>query len=107
MIPIYYVYASAGYGAWVNGEAITGYCPMPENLISGEFKVKPQNVNFLHVKGDSMAPVLQDGDLVAIDRSRTNAVKGLYVCRIDNDLFIKNVSFQKDTIILSSEKPGI
>jgi phage repressor protein C with HTH and peptisase S24 domain len=106
LIPIYDVHASAGYGAWANGEAVQGYYKMPEALVRNEWKAKPKDMAMLHVKGDSMEPLLHDKDLVAIDRSRTEAAKGLYVCRIDNDLYIKNVVFQEKVVVLSSENPS-
>ncbi|MDR2869241.1 MAG: XRE family transcriptional regulator, partial [Deferribacteraceae bacterium] len=103
LIPLYNVYASAGYGAWANGESVVGYYKMPITMVKREWKAQPKNIAMLHVKGDSMIPLLQNGDLVAIDCSRKEAVKGLYVCRIENDLYIKNVAFQDKVVVLSSE----
>jgi phage repressor protein C with HTH and peptisase S24 domain len=102
-VPLYDVYASAGYGAWANGEAIIGYYKVPEEMIKHEWKASPNDTVMAHVKGDSMLPLLKDGDMVAVDRSRTEAIKGLYVCRIDNNLYVKNVAFLADSVVLTSE----
>jgi phage repressor protein C with HTH and peptisase S24 domain len=102
-VPIYDVYVSAGYGAWMNGEAIIGYYKVTEDMIRREWKANPKYTIMAHVKGDSMQPLLKNGDIVVIDKSKTEIRKGLYVCRAENELFVKNVTFLKDTVVLTSE----
>lgn len=105
-VPIYDVCASAGYGAWVTGEAIIGKFAMPSLGIKRMTGSNAKNINLLYVKGDSMEPTLADGDLIAIDRSKTEATNGLFVARIENDLYVKRITFNSIAAILSSDNPG-
>ncbi|WP_457597158.1 S24 family peptidase [Hydrogenimonas sp.] len=55
----------------------------------------PRHLRFidaLEVRGDSMEPLIEDGDLVAVDRSRTEPKEGgVYVVRIGEALYIKRL----------------
>jgi SOS-response transcriptional repressor LexA len=51
-----------------------------------------RHIDALEVRGDSMEPLLRDGDLVAVDRSRREVRDGgVYVLRIGEELFIKRM----------------
>jgi len=84
--------ASAGSGA-LNWEEEYETIRIGEDLIDllgGVNHLK--YIDALEVKGDSMEPLLYDGDLVAVDRSRREAREGaVYVLRIGEELFIKRL----------------
>lgn len=84
--------ASAGNGA-VNWEESYETIPIDEalvRLLGGRKYLK--NIDALEVRGDSMEPLLHDGDLIAVDRSRQRVRSGgIYVLRIGEELFIKQV----------------
>jgi SOS-response transcriptional repressor LexA len=84
--------ASAGSGAlnWEeNYETIRVDDALVE-LLGGIRHLK--YIDALEIRGDSMEPLLQDGDLVAVDRSRKEIRDGaIYVFRIAEELFIKQV----------------
>ena len=102
-IPFHDISVSAGQGllAMDRLEA-DGYWPMPVARLA-EMSAAPEQLHLLPVKGDSMAPTLNDGDWVMIDRSRRDWVDGLYVARFHDDLFVKRVQFEGRMIRLVSD----
>ena len=84
--------ASAGSGA-LNWEEEYETIRIGEDLVDllgGRSRLK--YIEALEVKGDSMEPLLHDGDIVAVDRSRCEVRSGgIYVIRIGEELFIKRL----------------
>ncbi len=84
--------ASAGNGA-INWEERYETIRIDEalvKLLGGRRHLK--YIDALEVKGDSMEPLLYDGDIVAVDRSRQEIRNGgIYVLRIDEELFVKQI----------------
>ncbi len=84
--------ASAGSGA-LNWEEEYETIRIGEELVDllgGRSRLK--YIEALEVKGDSMEPLLHDGDIVAVDRSRCEVRSGgIYVVRIGEELFIKRL----------------
>ncbi len=84
--------ASAGGGA-INWEESYETIRIDEalvKLLGGRKRLK--YIDALEVRGDSMEPVLRDGDLVAVDRGRRDVKSGgIYVVRIGEELFIKQI----------------
>lgn len=48
-------------------DAALGYWELPESFIYGELRVRPENLRFVNVEGDSMAPALMPNDKVLVD----------------------------------------
>lgn len=90
--------ASAGMGVIAEQE-ILGYTTVDEEYDTDYFF-------WLQVNGDSMSPVIDDKDLVLVERDapvETNTV--MVVVVDDNDGFVKKVYIDEDTITLSSYNP--
>lgn len=90
-VPHYDVEVSAGDGCqWVDH-------PNNDPLVfrARWFKAKgckPQDCRAIYVRGDSMAPTLNDGDTVLIDVSRTQVRDdGIYALVYGGDLYIKRL----------------
>ncbi len=84
--------ASAGSGAlnWEEGFETIRIDEALVNLLGGRNHLK--YIDALEVKGDSMEPMLHDGDIVAVDRSRCEVRNGgIYVLRIGEELFVKQL----------------
>lgn len=66
-----------------------------------------RTLNILPVRGDSMSPVLEDGDIVIVDSSqkriRDDAIYALQYC---DGLYIKRVQTHLDHIEIISENPA-
>lgn len=96
-IPFYEVYASAGSGLVpIEGE----YSPYsidihPQMLL--DQGMPTTNLFIMPVKGDSMETTLFDGDMVIVRRELEfpRVLEGVYVIRIDNQVFIKRIQYNK------------
>ena len=104
-IPVYDLTASAGYGAWVNGETIKYRLTFSAIDIKRLMGGNPKHIYLLYVAGASMEPTLYNRDMIAIDVSKTEAVNGLYVVRIDNELYVKRIKFTSKSAVLISDNP--
>ena len=93
-IDILDVEASAGNGAYLS--------PTEQGLLSQEFdltffrqqfgRADAKHLKLITVKGDSMAPILESGDLLYVDISENYfAADGLYVFTFDGQTFIKRL----------------
>ncbi len=111
MIPIRYydISASAGNGCFVNNENF-------EIINIDEIQLKKMGIHenlkdivIINVKGDSMLPTLQDGDLLFIDTTKKEIFnKKIYVITEDNYLkvkrILKNSPDSKEIIIKSDNE---
>lgn len=92
LVPQYDVGASAGLGAAVEGEALTGGVSFDRRWLRA-IGVSPSNVSLIRVQGDSMTPALNDGDDILVDHSvlRARIKSGIYVVRMDDMLWVKSI----------------
>lgn len=107
-IDILDVEASAGNGAYLN--------PTEQGLLSQEFdltffrqqfgRADAKHLKLITVKGDSMAPTLESGDLLYVDISENYfAADGLYVFTFDGQTFIKRLQKVGKEMLVISDNP--
>jgi len=93
LVPKLAVGASAGAGALAEGEALAGKVGFDEAWLR-KLGVEPRNVSLIRVEGDSMQPVLNNGDDIMVDKGA--ALKplrdGIHVIRIDGVLMVKRLA---------------
>jgi len=101
------VYASAGYGA--TNTLIEPQKVTLSKFIIDSFKIiNPKRVDLIHIYGDSMEPVFQNGDIAVVERiDDMSEVKNgdTIIANIDGDLFIKKIEkipFQNAIILKST-----
>jgi len=101
------VYASAGYGA--TNTIIEPQKVTLSKFIIDSFKIiNPKRVDLIHIYGDSMEPVFQNGDIAVVERiDDISEVKNgdTIIANIDGDLFIKKIEkipFQNAIILKST-----
>lgn len=93
---------SAGAGSSGTTEAIERIPFSPTML--RRHSLKPSDLAVLEVKGDSMEPVLYEGDTVLVDKSPSRPLSGkMYVVARGGDLQIKWVTVMRSGIQLLSE----
>ena len=104
-IDILDVEASAGNGAYLS--------PTEQGLLSQEFdltffrqhfgRTDAKHLKLITVKGDSMAPTLESGDLLYVDVSENYfAADGLYVFTFDGQTFVKRLQkVGKEMLVIS------
>jgi len=95
-VPLYDARCSAGHGSWTEGAtvltmlAFTAYSLRKHGLA-------PSRLSAIRVVGDSMEPLLTDGDTVMIDHSRQSLEgEGVYVVHLDGHLYAKRLQRQFD-----------
>ncbi|MEO8724065.1 MAG: S24 family peptidase [Sphingobium sp.] len=85
--------ASAGAGMLDADESLTGAIAFDPIWLKS-MHLGAENLSIIHVDGESMAPTLNDGDDIMVDRS--DAVErlrdGVYVLRLDDVLMVKRVA---------------
>ena len=107
-IDILDVEASAGNGAY--------FSPTEQGLLSQEFdltffrqqfgRADAKHLKLITVKGDSMAPTLESGDLLYVDISENYfAADGLYVFTFDGQTFIKRLQKVGKEMLVISDNP--
>jgi repressor LexA len=91
LIPRLDIAASAGPGRRVESErAGEGEPILPETL--KRMGARAEDCGWLRVEGDSMAPLLEPGDRILVDRGRTRPdAKHLWVVRTDGELRVKRL----------------
>jgi len=101
-IPHYNIQAAAGSGAIpVNEEQLKPLAFRRDWLAKRH--LSPASLVIVDVRGDSMEPKLQDGDLVLVDTSQTDIANGkTYVLRMDGHLLVKNLQRIPHGLVLVS-----
>ncbi|WP_063812497.1 XRE family transcriptional regulator [Burkholderia cepacia] len=106
-IPRYNVKVAAGHGQAITDEAPKHTMAFRRYWIENYLHAAPTNLSVLSVKGDSLQGVLNDRDVILIDRSQTSGAAGLYVLRIDGDVIVKTLQRLPDGILeVSSANPA-
>ncbi len=93
-IPRFEVSASAGPGALDGSEMPIAHLGFDPTWLAQLCRAKPQDLSIIRVQGDSMFPVLADGDDIMVDRSdgASRLREGIYVLRRDDTLLVKRLS---------------
>ena len=93
IVPRLALHASAGPGALDEDERPAGQLGFDPRFLR-ELAVDPSAVSAIRVAGDSMAPTLNDGDQILVDRSdaATRLRDGIYVLRLDDALNVKRIA---------------
>jgi len=85
------VRASAGPGAVNDREIAAGRFAFDASYLR-RMGADPKMLSAICVEGDSMAPTLDDGDDIIVDRGDTRLRDGIYVLRIDGVLNVKRLA---------------
>ncbi len=97
------VYASCGKGGLISSENKETLA-IPVNLIPTKIK-NGKNYSIIKVKGNSMAPEIQDGDLVLIEHYEGEQIidNAIYFFMYENEVFVKRLSKNINEIIITSD----
>ena len=108
MVPVYntIVKASAGVG---NGYADDSYrpdvideiCIMDKSLLG----LYGSNLHAIQVDGDSMEPIIENGDYVVYTETQDWTTGCLMVVRLDTRLYVKGMRLKGNTLVLRSANP--
>ncbi|MCP3733907.1 LexA family transcriptional regulator [Sphingomonas sp. RP10(2022)] len=106
-VPRLDVAASAGPGAFVDGEIVLGAEAL-DPALAARLGLREGMAAIVRVRGDSMQPGLVDGDLIVVDRARRtpDARGAVFVIRIDEAVMVKRVRRGRDGLIAASDNPA-
>ena len=99
--------ASAGPGAYVDGEIILGAAAL-DPVLAARLGLVEGQAAIVRVRGESMEPGLVDGDLIVVDRARRTPDRrvGVFVIRIDDAVMVKRVSRTAGSMKAVSDNPA-
>lgn len=105
-IPRFDVGASAGPGTLAEDEQQQGSIGFDARWLRGIGR-DPANLSMLKVMGDSMEPLLLDGDDILVDQSDTTPIRAgaLYVFRQLGELKVKRLEPGGTSLVIRSENP--
>lgn len=96
-VPKYSVRAQAGTGTSVESEQIVDYLAFNAKWFDRNVGIGPEHAALIEVRGDSMTPVLNDGELVIVDTSCEEFKDdAIYVLQYSGALRIKSVRRRLD-----------
>ena len=97
LVPRYNVEASAGGGSVIHSEQIVDHLAFKEDWVHKELGTNPKNLLLVHSIGDSMEPTIRSGDLLLVDRSKSQVKgEGIYLINLDDGLMVKRVEWLLD-----------
>lgn len=97
--------ASAGAGAFAGEEQAIGALRFSARWLRGQ-GLDPAMLSAIVVQGDSMAPLLNDGDEILVDRTPRAWRDGIHVVRVDGVLLVKRLDTGRPGVLrLVSENP--
>ena len=98
--------ASAGPGVLAEDDRALGSEYFDPRLLHS-LGVRADRSAALRAKGESMAPTIEDGDLMLVDESdrRISARDGIFVIRIDGALMVKRVAHFGEVLKITSDNP--
>lgn len=98
--------ASAGPGAAAGGEQPFGALRFSQGWLRS-MGLNPADLTTIAVAGDSMHPVLNDGDEILVDRSRRALRDGIHVVRVGDHVLVKRIDMgHPGRVRLKSENPA-
>ena len=104
------VRASAGPGALPAAEQAEPYFAFDERWLRALTASKATELSIIRVEGDSMAPTLNDGDDILVDRAGCDGAlrDGIYVLRVDDSLLVKRLAIHPlgKSVTVQSDNPA-
>lgn len=106
-VPRYDIQAAAGSGAVVVSDNVSDLIYFRRDWLREELGVNPRSLAIITAVGDSMAPTIEDGDLLIVDvREQKWTRDGIYVIGVEDELWVKRVDRLPDGgLVLSSDNP--
>jgi phage repressor protein C with HTH and peptisase S24 domain len=94
LVPRYNIEASAGGGSIVRSEQIVDHLAFKKDWVYKELGTDPKNLLLVHSMGDSMEPTIRSGDLLLVDRNKSQIKgDGIYLINLDDGLMVKRVEW--------------
>lgn len=96
---------SAGTGSFDCGEDVTEYLSFPRAWLAR--KGAAASMVAMEVFGQSMEPLIREGDTVLIDQSQSRIMAGaIYAVGVEDTILVKRLEKHPDALVLNSENPA-
>jgi len=107
LLPRLDIAASAGSGAFVDGEIALGAAAI-DPALAAQLGLRDGMAAIVRVRGDSMEPGLVDGDLIVVDQARRtpDTQPRVFVLRIDDAVMVKRVARRRGALSIVSDNPA-
>jgi len=106
-IPQYDISASAGMGAYVDGEPEVEMVMADKHWLADHLKVNPEEVSLIFARGDSMEPTINNGDVLLVSNKEQPIQEGIFVIRSDSLLQVKRIQRQTGRMLrITSDNPA-
>lgn len=93
---------SAGTGSFECGETVTQYLSFQASWLSR--KGSAEHMVAMEVFGQSMEPVIKEGDTVLIDQSQKNIIAGaIYAVGVEDTILVKRLEKHPNKLVLCSD----
>ena len=109
-IPRLQIGASAGFGAFADADGAAASVAINATWLRRFSRSKASDLSLIQVQGDSMYPLLSDGDDILVDQSDGSARlrDGIYVLRRDETLMVKRLAINPTSrlVTIKSDNPA-
>ncbi len=107
-VPRYHVEPVGLRGELLRSEQIVDYLAFKKEWVRMRLNADPRNLLLIEAVGDSMAPTLNDSDLLLVDLAEPRfRHDGIYVLRRDHDLEVKRLQRRPDdSLKIISDNPA-
>ncbi len=107
-VPRYDFKARGEQGASLRSEQIVDYLAFKREWVRSRLGVDPRDLLLIEAIGDSMAPTLEESDLLLVDLSEPRfRHDGIYVIRRENEMAVKRLQRRPDgTLSIISDNPA-
>jgi phage repressor protein C with HTH and peptisase S24 domain len=107
-VPRYDFKAPGEHGALLRSEQIVDYLAFKKDWVRSLLGVDSRNLLLIEAIGDSMAPTLEESDLLLVDLSEPRfRHDGIYVIRSDDEMAVKRLQRRPDGALnIISDNPA-
>ena len=107
-VPRYEIKGPGARGGPLRSEQVVDYLAFRKEWVRSRLNAEPRNIMLIEAVGDSMAPTLEDADLLLMDlREPRFRHDGIYVLRREHELEVKRLQRRPDgTLNIISDNPA-
>jgi phage repressor protein C with HTH and peptisase S24 domain len=95
------------HGCQIEGKQVVDFISFKEEWLQSVLRVPKNHLTLLTVRGDSMSPTLNDGDIVLVDvRAARVTDSALYVLEMEDSFLVKRIQKKLDgSVVIKNENP--
>lgn len=96
-MPVLSLDVACGKGVYGDNAYVTSMVSATEDWFRLKIRKDPKDMCLVHALGDSMEPLIEDGDMVFFDKTtKTRPCDGIWVFAYEDRLFLKRLQFLPD-----------